>query len=153
MPARATVSRFPSRLPLTFAAVTLVAGLGVAASYPLLDPDEGRNAEVAREMVARHDLVIPSLAGMPYLDKPPGLFWLTGLSIAALGRSPLAARMPAVVAAALTVALTCWLAMRQSDLGLARRAGALLLLAPLFLALSAYVIFDMPLTACVTAIW
>ena len=56
-------------------AVVFAASLLLAGAFPLLDPDEGRNAEVAREMAADGDLVVPHLAGMPYLDKPPALFW------------------------------------------------------------------------------
>jgi 4-amino-4-deoxy-L-arabinose transferase-like glycosyltransferase len=128
-------------------------GLAIAVSFPLLDPDEGRNAEVAREMAATHDFVVPALAGMPYLDKPPGLFWMTAVAIGAAGRSPWAARLPAVLAAALTVALVCGLATRLSDPDMATRVGILLLTAPLFIILGAYVIFDMLLAACVTMIW
>jgi len=141
------------RLPLAFAAATLLLGLALATCYPLVDPDEGRNAEVAREMMARHDFVIPTLAGMPYLDKPPALFWASAAAMAALGRHPWAARLPAVVAAALTVALVAAIGTMLSRPDLAYRASTLLLAAPLFFVLSAYVIFDMPLTLCVTVVW
>src|SRR5205823_14968213 len=38
--------------------------------YRLLDPDEGRNAEVAREMALSNEYLVPHLDGLPYLDKP-----------------------------------------------------------------------------------
>ena len=49
-------------------AVSLAGSVLLAVSFPLIDPDEGRNAEVAREMLVKGDWVIPHLAGMPYLD-------------------------------------------------------------------------------------
>jgi hypothetical protein len=134
-------------------AVALALALAVAAALPLLDPDEGRNAEVAREMAASGDLVVPHLAGMPYLDKPPAFFWAAALAVRLFGHSPLAARLPSLVAAALTLALFAIRAQRSGGARFARIAVALLGAAPLFLALSAYVIFDMLLTLCVTVVW
>src|SRR5712692_744671 len=48
-------------------------------SFRLFEPDEGRYAEIAREMTARNEWVVPYLQGEPYLDKPPLLYWLTML--------------------------------------------------------------------------
>jgi 4-amino-4-deoxy-L-arabinose transferase-like glycosyltransferase len=137
---------------LVVAAATALS-LCLALSIPLIDPDEGRNAEVAREMVVTHDLVIPHLAGMPYLDKPPALFWAAAAAIRVLGATPLAARLPAMLAAALTLWLLGTAAFRAAGLRFALIATALLAAAPLFAAMSAYVIFDMPLTLCVTTAW
>src|SRR5258705_421534 len=47
--------------------------------YPLLDPDEARHAEVAREMAAGHGLrrlFLPTLDLEPYREKPAGYYWL-----------------------------------------------------------------------------
>jgi 4-amino-4-deoxy-L-arabinose transferase-like glycosyltransferase len=49
----------------------LVATLGLGAflgSHALIDPDEGRNAEVGREMAASGNYVVPHLNGLPYVD-------------------------------------------------------------------------------------
>src|SRR5262249_49732307 len=129
------------------------AALALAHAFPLVDPDEGRNAEVAREMAAGGDVIVPHLAGMPYLDKPPGLYWAGALAIRAFGNRPWAVRLPAAIAAALTLVLVVRLALRTEGEAFALRVGALLAAAPLFAFLSAYVIFDMPLTACGTALW
>ena len=58
-----------------------------------------------------------------------------------------------MLAAALTLALLTRAAQRRGGRPFALRAAALLYIAPLFAVLSAYVIFDMPLTLCVTAVW
>jgi 4-amino-4-deoxy-L-arabinose transferase-like glycosyltransferase len=118
-----------------------------------VDPDEGRNAEVAREMAVSGDLVIPHLAGMPYLDKPPGLFWMAAPVIRGFGPTRWAPRLPAILASALTLLILGGLARRLGGEDLAWRSAALLAVAPLFVVIGAYVIFDMPLTACVTLVW
>src|SRR5512140_3173907 len=94
-----------SFLPAIVGLAAFLLSLLLATASPLLDPDEGRNAEVAREMAAGAGLLVPHLAGMPYLDKPPALFWGAALAVAAAGETPWAPRLPAVVAAALTLAL------------------------------------------------
>jgi 4-amino-4-deoxy-L-arabinose transferase-like glycosyltransferase len=125
----------------------------IARTLPLLDPDEGRNAEVGREMAMSGDVLIPHLAGMPYLDKPPAFFWLVSLSVRRFGHTPLAARLPSILASLITLALFGRAARRAGGDRFAWIAMALLASAPLFAGLSAYVIFDMLLTLCVTVVW
>lgn len=134
-------------------AASLALGLFVALAYPLVDPDEGRNAEVAAEMAANGDLVIPHLAGVPYLDKPPALFALSAAAIRLMGPHPLAARLPAILAAIATLLLLAHASARLASAEHAWRTAALTAASPLFAVIGAYVIFDMPLTACVTAVW
>src|ERR1044072_8800019 len=86
-------------------AASLAGPLAIASAFPLVDPDEGRNAQVASEMAAHGDVVVPHLAGVPYLDKPPALFALAALSIRAFGPRPLAVRLPAILATLATLAL------------------------------------------------
>jgi 4-amino-4-deoxy-L-arabinose transferase-like glycosyltransferase len=143
----------PSLLPHIVALAALLLSMLLATTFPLIDPDEGRNAEVAREMASGAGLLVPHLAGMPYLDKPPGFFWVAAAAIRVAGHEPWAARLPAALAAALTLALLTHFAQRRGDRAFALRAAALLFTAPLFAVLSAYVIFDMPLALCVTAVW
>jgi len=150
-PANATPRR--SLLPLIVALAAFLLSMLLATASPLVDPDEGRNAEVAREMAVDGGLLVPHLAGMPYLDKPPALFWAAAAAIRVAGNEPWAARLPAVLAAALTLALLTRSAQHRGGRPFALRAAALLYCAPLFTVLSAYVIFDMPLTLCVTAVW
>ncbi|MCC6349846.1 MAG: glycosyltransferase family 39 protein [Candidatus Eisenbacteria bacterium] len=155
MPARSASS---SRAVLLVLAASAALSLWCAWRVPLLDPDEGRNAEVAREMAADGDFVIPHLAGLPYLDKPPGLFAAGALAIRVFGANRVAARLPSILASLIVLLLLARTARRLAAMPGAEAPSPVetMLLtasAPLFASLAAYVIFDMPLTACVTAVW
>ncbi len=52
----------------------LLWGMG---SYPLLDHNEGMYAAIAKDMLKSGDFIIPHLNGVPYIEKPPMLYWLT----------------------------------------------------------------------------
>ena len=65
----------------------------------LMDPDEGRYAEIAREFFVRGDWLIPQLNLLPYLEKPPLVYWLTALGFKVFGYSETAARLPSGEAA------------------------------------------------------
>jgi 4-amino-4-deoxy-L-arabinose transferase-like glycosyltransferase len=104
-------------------------------------------------MAVTGDLVIPHLAGMPYLDKPPGFFWAAALSIRVFGHTPLAARLPSIVASLALLLLVGRAATRAGGVRFGWLAAALLAAAPLFAGLAAYVIFDMMLALCVTVVW
>ena len=60
---------------------------------PLLDPDEGRYAEIPREMLASGDWVTPRLDGLKYFEKPPLQYWATATAYLAFGVSEWTARL------------------------------------------------------------
>lgn len=117
---------------------------------PLIEPDEGRNAEVAREMLAGGDWLVPHYDGFAYLDKPPVLFWADAVDFEVLGTSELAARLPSALAALGVVFITWLLALQMFDKKAAIYSGIVFAVAPLAVVFSRYVIFDMPLTLFVT---
>src|SRR5947209_7020653 len=66
-------------------------GLG---SIGLAGADEPRYAQVAREMLARHDWVTPILYGQVWLEKPALYYWRAMMSYGTFGVHDWAARMP-----------------------------------------------------------
>jgi 4-amino-4-deoxy-L-arabinose transferase-like glycosyltransferase len=62
-------------------------------AFALRDNNEGLYAEIAREMLASGHYVVPHLNGVPYIEKPPLLYWLCALSMKLLGPTPAAARL------------------------------------------------------------
>lgn len=61
---------------------------------PLLDDADSVHAEVAREMVARHDWVTLYANGIRYLEKAPLLYWSMAVSFRLFGPETWAARLP-----------------------------------------------------------
>jgi 4-amino-4-deoxy-L-arabinose transferase-like glycosyltransferase len=67
--------------------------------YPLSNPDEGRNAEIPREMLASGDWVTPRLDGVNYFEKPPLMYWAVAACLKVFGANEGSARaMPALFA-------------------------------------------------------
>lgn len=129
-------------LAFAFAAVLLFGRLG---GLPLLNPDEGRNAEVAREMAASGRWLIPTYNGLPYMDKPAFYFKAVGLSFAAFGTSEGAARLPSALFGLALLVLIYGFARREYGRRTADLSVAVVAAMPLFLALARIVIFDMTL--------
>ena len=68
--------------------------------------DEGRYAEIPREMIETGDYVTQRLNGLPFLEKPPLLAWSVAASYGLFGRSEAAARIPVKLASVGLVLLT-----------------------------------------------
>jgi 4-amino-4-deoxy-L-arabinose transferase-like glycosyltransferase len=83
-----------------FCAFLFFYGMG---QFGLIGADEPRYAQVAREMLERHDWVTPTLGGHVWLEKPPLYYWQAMLAYSVLGVSDVAARVPAALDATLLV--------------------------------------------------
>ena len=138
-------------IAFTIAATCIFARLG---DLPLLQPDEGRNAEVAREMLAAHAWLIPTYDGLPYLDKPAFFFRAVAVSFALGGESELAARIPSALTGLLLLAVIYAFCRREYDGLTAALAVTVVGTTPLYVAFSRIVIFDMMLAlfVCVAVI-
>jgi 4-amino-4-deoxy-L-arabinose transferase-like glycosyltransferase len=137
-------------LPLLLVAAVVALGWNLNG-YRFLDPDEGRNAEVAREMASSNDYLIPHLDGLPYLDKPIVYFAAAALAMEVLGPTETAARLPAYLATLATIALLVWFARRRWGPDAGWLAGLAFATMPLTLAYAHTTIFDSTLTLCTTA--
>lgn len=123
--------------------VLLLSGLG---RIPLLDPDEGRYARTAQEMLQSGDLVVPRLDGAPRLQKPALFYWLEAAAFTLLGDTETAARLPSALAALGTLLWLYIFARRRAGERAALTACAILATTPLFFALARTATTDMTLT-------
>lgn len=99
----------------TLLALWFFLGLLPLLVRPLWEPDEGRYAEIPREMLAMGDWLTPRLNGVLYFEKPPLQYWLSAISMKLFGLNGAAARLPLALASGLMI----WAAWR-----LAKRLGA-----------------------------
>jgi 4-amino-4-deoxy-L-arabinose transferase-like glycosyltransferase len=151
-------ARFPEHVPTTrlwlagAAYAILIATVYAYGSYaaPLTEPDETRYAEIAREMLVRGDWVTPHLNFVKYFEKPPLVYWGTAAAFVAFGVGELSARLPSLLSAIATIALTVWLAARMYGASTALLALPIIAVGPLFGLMAQTLVLDTSLTFCVT---
>ena len=125
--------------------------LATLAGRPLFNPDEGRYAEIPREMLRGGDWIIPHLNGLDYIEKPPLQYWATAATYRLLGVSEFSARLYTALTALATVALIGFLAARLWGIGAGLRAAAVLCGMFMFVILGQLMTLDMSLTFWMTA--
>jgi 4-amino-4-deoxy-L-arabinose transferase-like glycosyltransferase len=136
--------------PLLLAcALTLWFGyeLGLRALWA---PDEGRYAEVPREMVASGDYLTPRLNGVKYFEKPPLMYWIGAASIRAFGLSEWSLRSSVVLFSLLGCMTVYLLGQRLHGPGAGFAAATVLALSPLYDLMGGVLSLDMPVTAWIT---
>jgi len=82
------------------------------AAFGLIGADEPRYAQVAREMLERHDWVTPTLGGAAWLEKPPLYYWQAMVAYRLFGVSDWAARLPSACDAFVLVLAVYWFLRR-----------------------------------------
>ena len=131
-------------------------------SLPLTDVDEGAFSEATREMMARGNLVSPTLNGQPRHDKPILIYWAQAASVAVFGVDELAFRLPSLLAAVLWLWALHRFCRRHVDretaqvaalvlalsllVGIVARAAIADALLNLWLALAMFAIYDYDVT-------
>ncbi|MEK7467643.1 MAG: glycosyltransferase family 39 protein [Planctomycetota bacterium] len=116
---------------------------------PLYSTDEGRYALSGREMLESGDWIVPTLTGVPYLDKPPMMFWLEATGMAIFGKNEFGARFFFAAVALLGVWLAFLLGreMGGRDAGVA--TAAMLAGSALYLVLARVLVTDMLLSVAI----
>lgn len=127
--------------------------LGFLGAYPLLDPDEGRYAEIAREMLESGDLLTPRLNYVDYFEKPPLFSWLQAVSLGLLGLGEWGARLPAALAGLGTLLLVIRFGARFLGARAGLLAGWVHLTALLPFVLARYAIIDGLFALTLVAAW
>ena len=117
----------------------------------LISPDEGRNAEVAREMSQSHTWLVPTYNGLVYLDKPSFYFKTIALSFSLFGESEGVARLSSAFFGFSLLGVVFLFCRRMYDQRTATLAILILATTPLYIAFSRFVIFDMTLAFFVSS--
>ena len=142
----------PNRWILVFSFILSAYMLfGRLGGLALISPDEGRNAEVAREMSQSHSWLVPTYDGLVYLDKPAFYFKTIALSFSLFGESEGVARLSSAFFGFSLLVVVFLFCRRVYDQRTAMLAMLIIATTPLYIVFSRYVIFDMTLAFFVSS--
>ncbi|HYC35218.1 MAG TPA: phospholipid carrier-dependent glycosyltransferase [Usitatibacter sp.] len=142
--------RPPTRILLWILAALVVA-IGIDnLDRPLANPDEGRYAEIAREMAQSGDWITPRLNGLKYFEKPPLQYWATAASLTLLPHGEYAARLYVALCGLATLLLVAFTGRRLGTRETGLAAAIALASSPYFMVMSGVVTLDTGLTLWTT---
>ncbi|HEY4126479.1 MAG TPA: glycosyltransferase family 39 protein [Gammaproteobacteria bacterium] len=105
-----------TRAKVALAAVLLALVWFVGLGHrDLFQTDEGRYAEIPREMLATGDWVTPRLDTLKYFEKPPLQYWATAVAYSAFGESNATSRLWTALLGFLGILMTAFAARRLYD--------------------------------------
>ena len=120
-------------------------------SYPLGAGDEGRYAEIPREMIVSGDWVTPRLNGVVYFEKPPLVYWVVASSMSLFGQNEWAVRAVPALFALGGVLLTYAAARRLHGRDAGVISAVVLGTSLLYFALAHIVLLDMAMAVLMSA--
>jgi 4-amino-4-deoxy-L-arabinose transferase-like glycosyltransferase len=106
--------------------VFALAWFGTLEQRRLINPDEGRYAEIPREMVATGDWLTPRLNGIKYFEKPALQYWATATAFTVFGEHHWTARLWPALTGFLGVLATAFATARLFGASAGLIAGAVL---------------------------
>lgn len=115
-----------SKTLLFLLALFAVLWFGTLDYRKLIKPDEGRYAEIPREMVATGDWLTPRLNGIKYFEKPALQYWATAAAFTLFGEHHWTARLWSALTGFLGVLATWFAARRLWGEGAAQSAAGVL---------------------------
>lgn len=118
---------------------------------PLMVPDEGRYAEIPREMIALQDYVTPHVNYIKYFEKPPLFYWLQTLSIHIFGTSNAALRLMTTLLGLLGCLVVYGTARQLFDHRTGWISALILATSGLYFEMARYITLDMAVTFFLTA--
>src|SRR5271166_3727861 len=130
------------------ALILYLPGLGRPA---LWEPDEGRYAEIAREMYLTGDYVTPRDNFVRYFEKPPLVYWAEVAAMSTFGANEFAVRLPAALFSAAQVVITAALADVMFGDAIGILAAIALALSPLFFGFARFATLDPALAFFMTS--
>ena len=148
--ARSSADLLNDWLPWLLTAAVAFVLLYKLGSVALFEPDEGRNAEKAREILLLNDWITPHENFYPVLDKPIFFYWLIALFYQLFGVSEWTARLPSLLSALGCVFLIYRFSRVYWGRWVALWSALILVTSVEFFILARTVIFDVPLTFCET---
>jgi 4-amino-4-deoxy-L-arabinose transferase-like glycosyltransferase len=122
------------------------------ALRPLTHPDEGRYAEIPREILATGEWITPHLNALPYVEKPPLQYWASAIGMQIFGISEWSARLWPALTACLMMFVTYALGSRLWGRQCGLMALALLASSALVIAMGQTLTLDMSFSAFMTAV-
>lgn len=111
--------------------------------YSLKEPDEGRYAEIPREMVELNDYVVPHLNYVRYFEKPPLFYWAVAISYKIFGINEWSFRFPCALSGFLCVLALYFMSRRWFNEGVAFLSSLILMSTFGFFSMARIVTLDM----------